>query len=356
MSAIAVGDPPSASMALPFSPNLCRMKAPQRRKRIDEASKLLFMGSVIADLIRIALPALAAELNLDAIEPMPTEFVGMDRSKRIGDSAFRIPFTRPAPDGTRRYALASGEFQDSNDDDMLRRVREYTKQMLDAGLHQGSIRPDDRPLVLPFVIYTGPGGWRAADGTEPMAGLPPEAAREVAPHQPQAYIAVDIGDEASLPAGPASNRFLAAARLVRCHDGIALEPLLNEEWRRFPGAEHERFRAGMYAWVEEALLVEGLQLPTFEQMENAKESEMGQLHINRGLRWREEWREEGRQEGERNLLVRLAGQRFGHSAGKRLADALDGHPTREMLGEAGSLLFACENAEEFIERLDRDRD
>ena len=234
------------------------------------------MGSVIADLIRIALPALAAELNLDAIEPMPTEFVGMDRSRRIGDSAFRIPFTRPAPDGTRRYALASGEFQDSsNDDDMLRRVREYTKQMLDAGLHQGSIRPDDRPLLLPFVIHTGPGKWRAADGTEPMAGLSPEATREVAPHQPQAYIAVDIGDTASLPAGAANNRFLAAARLVRCRDGIALGPLLKEEWCRFPGAEHERFRAGMYAWVEQALLIEGLQLPTFEEMENAKESENG---------------------------------------------------------------------------------
>ena len=113
---------------------------------------------------------------------------------------------------------------------------------------------------------------------------------------------------------------------------MALRPLLQEELGRFPGAEHERFRAGMYAWVEEALLVEGLQLPTFEQMENAKESEMGQLHINRGLRWREEWREEGRQEGmqegERNLLVKQAGQRFGRSASERLADASTAIPVQ----------------------------
>ena len=42
---------------------------------------------MIADLVRIALPALAAELDLDAIEPLPTEYVGTDRSKRIGDAA-----------------------------------------------------------------------------------------------------------------------------------------------------------------------------------------------------------------------------------------------------------------------------
>ena len=83
---------------------------------------------------------------------------------------------------------------------------------------------------------------------------------------------------------------------------------------------------------------------------------MGQLFEDRGLRWREEWREEGRQEGERDLLVRLARQRFGRSAGQRLADALDGHPSQEMLGEMGGLLFACESTEEFIERLDRDHD
>ncbi|MXY50975.1 MAG: hypothetical protein F4Y86_00385 [Gammaproteobacteria bacterium] len=148
--------------------------------------------------------------------------------------------------------------------------------------------------------------------------------------------------------------------MVRCRDGSTLLRQLKEEWRRFPGAEHLQFRAGMHAWVDEVLLVDGLQLATFDAMENAKESEMVQLYEDRGLRWREEWREEGRQqgrqEGERDLLVRLAGQRFGRSAGKRLADALDGHPSQEMLGEMGGLLLACDSADEFIERLDCDHD
>ena len=88
------------------------------RRRTDAASKLLFLGDVIADLVRIALPALAAELDLDRIEPLPTEFVGLDRSRRIGDAAYRIPF-KERDDGPVRTAVASAEFQDANDHGML---------------------------------------------------------------------------------------------------------------------------------------------------------------------------------------------------------------------------------------------
>lgn len=313
------------------------------------------MGNVIADLIRITLPALAAELDLDAIEPMPTEFVGLDRSRRIGDSAFRIPYTKRTTEGVRRYVLASGEFQDRNDEGMLARVREYTKRMLDAARHQGIIQPGHHPLVLPFVIHTGTGSWRAADGAEPLEGLPPTAAQEVAFYQPQAYISVDIGGNAKLPDGPPDNRFLAAVRLVCARTEKALVEQLFVEQLRFADTVHDSFRDGMQAWVEEMLdLASGsLQMPPLDELERATESDMAQLYETRGRRWREEAREEGRQEGERDALVKLAGQRFGRSAGKRLADALDGHPSREMLGKAGALLFACENAEEFIRRLER---
>ena len=134
---------------------------------------------------------------------------------------------------------------------------------------------------------------------------------------------------------------------VRCREANGLLAQLIEERRRFPGAEHERLRAGMHAWVEEALLglePTGLQLPTFEEMENTKESDMVQLYEDRGLRWREEWREEG----QRDLLIAQAGQRFGAAAGERLAEALDGHPTAETLSMAGNLIIACETSEEFF--------
>ena len=85
---------------------------------------------------------------------------------------------------------------------------------------------------------------------------------------------------------------------------------------------------------------------------------MPQLHVERGLRWREEWREEGRAEGwaegvatVRNILVGMAEDRFGEHAAQRLAVVLEGRPSPETFTTVRKLMFACDTAEEFIERL-----
>ena len=73
---------------------------------------------------------------------------------------------------------------------------------------------------------------------------------------------------------------------------------------------------------------------------------------------RAEGREAGREEGiqvgrreQRDLLVAMAVRRFGPPAGRRLADALDGRPSADVLSETGDLILACETAEEFVDRL-----
>ena len=332
------------------------------RRRTDAASKLLFLGDVIADLIRIALPALARELDLDGIEPRPTEFVHQDRSRRIGDAAYRIPFVE-REDGPVRIAIASAEFQDENDGGMLARVRGYTDRMLADYRRRGLIAEDEHPVVLPFVIHTGTGRWSAADGGEPLAGVSADVFREVALHQPQAYIPVDIGGRAALPVGAADNRFLAAARLVRSRTVPALGEQLQQEWRRFAGPAYRTFREGMHAWVAEALLgaaESGAELPSFEEMEGTKEVEMTYLFKDKIEAFREEAREEGRDEvwaearrEQRDLLVALATRRFGAPAGGRLADALDGRPSADMLSETGDLILVCRTADEFVDRLPR---
>ena len=330
------------------------MATPQRR-RTDSASKLLFIGDVIADLIRIALPALAAELDLDRIEPRPTEFVHRDRSRRIGDAAYRIPFVerRDAP----RTAIASAEFQDTNDHGMLARVRGYTDRMLADYRRRGLIGEDEHPVVLPFVIHTGTGRWSAADGGEPLAGASTDVVREVALYQPQAYIPVDIGGRTTLPSGAPDNRFLAAARLVRSRTVPALSEQLQLEWRRFAGPAYGTFREGMHAWVAEALLGAGeasAGLPSFEEMEGTKEIEMTYLFKEKVDAFREEAREEGIQVArreQRDLLVAQATRRFGAPAGGRVADALDGKPSAALLAATGDLILDCETAEELTDRL-----
>lgn len=320
------------------------------RRRIDAASKLLFVGDVVADLIRLVLPALAAELDLDAAQPLPTEFVADDRSVRSGDAAWLFPFAG----GGRSTALAPVEFQHRDDADMLDRMRDYTVRSLADARRRGAIGADEHPVLLPLVIYTGPGRWQAADGMEPMAGLSVDVAREVAPYQQQAYISVAAGGRAPLPAGPADNRFLAASRLIRCRGRDELLARLETEWMRFDGADGESFRIAMHGWAEEVMT--GMEVPTLDEMNAARRS--GMLHTmleERGLRWQREWLEEGRQEGmvagQRDLLVSMAERRFGSSAGERLADALDGKPSSELLSATGDLILACETTEEFVGRL-----
>ena len=273
---------------------------------------------------------------------------------------YRIPF-KERDDGPVRTAIASAEFQDANDHRMLDRVRGYTDRMLADYPRRGLIGEDEHPLVLPFVIHTGAGRWSAVDGGEALADASAEIVREVALYQPQAYIAVDIGGRAALPSGAPDNRFLAAARLVRSRTVPALAEQLRSEWRLFATPGYRRFREGMHAWVEEALLgaaESGAKLPSFDQMEGTKEAEMTYLFKDKIDAFREEARAEGREEGiqvarreQRDLLVAMAVRRFGTPAGRRLADALEGRPSADVLSETGDLILACETAAEFVDRL-----
>ena len=212
--------------------------------------------------------------------------------------------------------------------------------------------------MLPFVVHTGTSRWTAEDGTEPFAGLPAEAVREVAPWQPQAYIAMDLGAGMALPPGAADNRFLAAARLVLSRTPPTLMEQLQVERRRFAGPGERAFRQGMHAWVEEAVLGaadSGVALPSFEELEGAKEVEVTYLFKEKVDRFVAENRAAGRKEGtvmgQRDVLVSLAERRFGSAAGQRLADALDGRPSAALLTEAGDLILGCDSAEEFVSRL-----
>ena len=324
----------------------------KRRRRIDAASKLLFLGEVIADLVRIALPALASELDLGGIEPMPTEFVGQDRVRRFGDSAFRIPGARRggADDEARRSVIVAAEFQEPVDADMLARVREYMDGLLADYRRRGLLGEDEHPVLLPFVIHTGNSRWTAADGSEALVGLPEEAVREVALYQRQAYIPMDVGGGAMLPAGAPDNRFLATARLVRAGTWPALLEQFEREWHRFSEPGDRAFRAGMHAWVEEVVIASrdpGARLPSLKELEGTKEAEMTGLFKEKIDRFRAE----AVATGQRDLLVSMAERRFGAAAGQQAADALDSHPSAELLAETSSLILACETSEEFVDRL-----
>ncbi len=342
------------------------------RRKLDEAAKLLFIGDVVADALRAAVPEIAALLRLDAVEPLPTAYVGPDRLKRFGDAAFRVRFSKgrfaagePAAGrrrGRRLYLLLAVEFQHRNDAGMARRVRDYAAWMEEHYRHQGVIRPEEYPPVLALVIHTGPGRWTAADGTEVLRALPGRAARRLAPYQPQAYIALDVIRH-STPGPPDGNRLAAVARLAGSATARELVLRLAAEWRRFRGPSDTRFRRGMLAWAEEAVLGfpdSGFELPSFEELDGLEENDMAYPLDDRAQQWQAEWLEEGREEGrlagreegQRAMLERLAERRFGADAARRLSAALNGALDGAKLNELSDLVIGCATADEFIERLE----
>ena len=333
-------------------------------RKIDEASKTLFVGSVVADAIRFAKPELAAMLDLGSIEPLPAEYVGRDAGgtpgKRFGDSAFRIPFKEGrfpldaaggAAGGGRLYLLVAGEFQHASDATMLERVREYAAWQDAHYRQQDIVRPGEHPPLLPIVFHTGPDRWTADDGMEVYRGLPEGAAAQLAPQQRQAYIPLEVGCRSTL-AVPEGNRLGALLRLTSAATTPELVAALAEEWRRFGGDANRPVRRGLREWTQQMMLGlgdEAVELPSFEELEGAKEDGTMEYLLEDHVR---EWRAELHSEGERNMLARLAERRFGAEAAHRLSAALNGTPSRQRLDELGDLVVLCGTAEELVERLD----
>ena len=341
-------------------------------RKIDEASKTLFVGGVVADSIVFARPRLAAQLDLDSIEPLPTEYVGRDAGgtpgKRFADSAFRIDFKddgppRNAASGARgerrRYLLAAGEFQHADDADMLARVREYADWQDAHYRQQGVVRPGEHPPLLPLVFHTGPGRWTADDGMEVYEGLPEEVARELAPQQRQAYILLGVGRRSTLDV-PAGSRLGAVARLTRAGTAAELVAALAEEWRRFGGEANGPLRRGMREWAQQMMLGlddSSVELPSFEDLEGSTEDGTMEYLLEDHIReWRAELHGEGLkdgiEQGKRDLLERQAERRFGVDAARRLSAALNGAPSPQRLDELGDLVVLCRTADELVGRLD----
>ncbi|MDD9963361.1 MAG: Rpn family recombination-promoting nuclease/putative transposase [Gammaproteobacteria bacterium] len=324
------------------------------RARTDEGAKLVFMAAVVGDLLRAVLPEVAAALDLDAIKPLPTEYISYDRSKRVGDAVFRVPVRPAYRRGMGRLDLIlMAEFQNRGDSDMLARVVEYRAWMLEHYRHQGVIGSGEHPPVLALVVNTGDAPWRGETGMEPLSGLSEPLAALLAPYQPQAYIAVETGSKARVSAWPEHNRASAVVRLAKCATPEALRDRLAAEWMRFGDAADAQFRRGLLAWAEERLLGLGesdLSLPLFEELEGQKEKQMSYLLEDRVAEWKAEWAAEG----QRLLLKQLLETRFGAESAAQLMEALSG-TEGVTLSEAADLIVTCESAEEFSASLNGGR-
>ena len=254
---------------------------------------------------------------------------------------------------------------------MAKRMREYTDLLLER-LVRNAVpeREGGLPWVLPVVAYNGSERWTAPGEVSELASLPSaRAERDLALLQPQRYRRLDAGAR-SPDDWPAENRVAATVRLQRSGSSRDLLARLREETERFPGAENEAFRRALYAWAK-ALAADrtddGLELPSFGEMERAEGVEMTTLLEANLNRWDAKVRAEyvaegvergraegiarGRAEEGKRLLGRLATAKFDTFTAKRLSGLLEGLTAREDLDRVSDWIIECPTGEEFLSRV-----
>ena len=249
--------------------------------------------ALFADLMRLAAPALAAELDFTRAELLPTSHVsaGAPRMKqRHGDMMWRVPRRRGANDDISANLIVVVEFQATVDWGMAQRMRDYrrmVRESLQRRLSQESSvrRRGEGPLAtLPLVVYNGSERWTAPGAVAELSAWSPEARLVLAPFQDWDYVLLSLerllaaggGDLAHLPQ---ANRSAATLRLQIERTPADLLARLRAEWLRFPGAADRPTRDVLHTWTGALLANMGSaesMLPSVDELEGLTALKGGQ--------------------------------------------------------------------------------
>ena len=339
-----------------------------------------------ADLLRLAVPGLAAELDLDAAEEVSAAHVGARAAgfeQRFGDMTWRVPFKAGSlKDGTRPYVLVLLEFQSTVDRNMAQRMRNYGAMLRERLVADGTAeREGGLPWLLPLVLYNGSERWTAAGAGTERAPLPSAAAwRALAPYQSDDYVLSSLerllAADPHLAQLPPANRAAATLRLQLGQSPSDLALRLRTERGHFPGAGDAATRWVLHLWAE-ALAADMVDedgtaptLPSFKELEGqTEEADMTTVAQARFAKWSREYRElhmargvkQGIEQGiergiererRRNVAMmrRLAAIKFGAETAGRLAAILGDHPTEERMEHAHIAIVECNDGDELLAR------
>ena len=319
--------------------------------------RLFSFPRMVEDLLRAFLPGeVLAELDLSTLDKLPAEYVSDELLQRHGDCVWRLRRR-----GRWLYLLVLLEFQSTEEPRMALRILTYTSLLYQELVRSGALDAGGRlPAVLPVVLYTGEGRWRAAmEVGERVAPV----GRWLAPYQPsQRYLVVDerhVGAEDF----PSERNLMGAVLGLEQSRGpgdlLRVAGLL-VEWLRDPrDGELKRAFADWVRQMAEGFVPGDAALPApVRSLEGVR-----MTLVERVAEWPKQWFREGREQGvkegveqgiehERALLRRLAASRFGAETAERLSGVLAGIADPEGLAEVGEWLVRCETGGEFLARVD----
>ena len=206
---------------------------------------------LFADLLRLAAPALAAELDFARAEELPTAYAEPGRdgiAQRFGDMSWRVPCRHDSAGDPAACLVAVAEFQSTVNRRMAQRMRDYCRMA-----RERLAANDNGPLaLLPLVLYNGSERWTAPGAATGLAPWSTPAQMALAPFQGWDYVLLSLeqllsdGDLAHLPL---ANRAAATLRLQAERTPSALLARLRQEWERFPGAADKETRRVLHMWT-----------------------------------------------------------------------------------------------------------
>ena len=336
---------------------------------------------LFADLLRLAAPALAAELDFARAEELPTAYAESGRdgiAQRFGDMAWRIPRRRDGGSGPAACLVAVAEFQATVNRRMAQRMRDYGRMARERLAAHG----DGPAALLPLVLHNGSERWTAPGAATGLAPWSTPARRALAPFQGWDYVLLSLErllSDGGLARLPLANRAAATLRLRAERTPSALLARLRREWERFPSAADAETRRVLHLWTG-ALLADmgGVEsappvLPALAEWEGLEGSkggtEMATVSQARLGQWFERVRAEHvaegiEQERTRSLaraharglarLRRQAAIRFGAQTAERLSELLGTAIAEQMESledQVSEWMVECEHGEELLSRV-----
>lgn len=317
---------------------------------------------MVRSLLLLHLPELTAKLDLASLARVESVFVSDSGQRRATDVVWRA---RLEADPT-VWVLIVFDFQSTVDPGMHRRADTYAALLREHAARQPWGKRPNRVLVAPVVVYNGPKRWLATQTSAP-AWTGEQSERVVS------YHLVDVGPHGRYDPewrGPAA----ALSHFERARTPEAFVEIFSKLVEDLPKPGDDALKWAFYRWVLRLLqhrglpveplynvedLTEGLPMivETMKQWErdwhregNRKGRKLGRREGRREgrVKGRREGKMQGRQEGQKQLLVRLAGMKFGSTVASRLEAVLEGIADPGRLEAVSDLVLECETGEEFL--------
>ncbi|SHI19874.1 Rpn family recombination-promoting nuclease/putative transposase, partial [Pollutimonas bauzanensis] len=248
-------------------------------------------------------PALLAMLDLDTLEPLPTNYVSGWQRDRRGDLVWRVR----RRDGIMLYLLILLEHQSDQDRIMGIRIMGYSALLYEDITMRDLVQPPPQrlPPVLPIVLYSGESRWTAPTR---VADLMDEAPPVLQPYQPDMrYLVLDEGALVEQGGLPGDNLAGLLFRLEHSQGIEQTQELLQTILRLTRRPQYRELRRAFGGWVRHVLFARAL-----PQAANLPDSDdLQEISTMLTTHSKKDWGYQWRQEGAADMLERQMTRKFG---------------------------------------------